>query len=658
MTGAKSSTPVSSQSVTISPVSAEPASLTERRDRSGVLWRYFALTYVALLVNHLNFLADVDSSGALAWSFAAVVYVTGPLLHLLFTFAPVLVLNAALGRRPVDPPQPGRRRRDLVVYATAAVLFTAQQGVALLDGYVHNLYGFHLNGMVLNLVLTPGGVDSMAAGMSTYLVFAAIVLGIVAVQVGLLLAVLKLPRIRRFGEGKVTKRGAIALAACVVLLVAGEKLTYAVSVFRAYGPVPAASAAFPIYIPITFSTTLRRWGFREGLNPALRLDAAGSSHLSYPLKPIEVDPAVKPLNVMWLVSESLRWDMMDPAIMPAACAFGDRALRFKRHYSGGNGTRMGMFSMFYGLTGNYWQPFLAEHRSPVLMDRVIDAGYELNLYTSAEFSFPELDRTVFSRVPKALFHEGKAPQRWRRDRENLDEIFAAIDKRDAAKPFFTFMFFESPHAPYTFPEECALSKPYVADLNYLTMDLKKDIGAIKNSYINAVRHLDTQLDRIFKYLAQKNLLDSTIVLVTGDHGEEFMEKGRWGHHSAFSEEQIRVPLILHVPGVAPAVIDRLTCHLDLPATILPRLGVKNPAEDYCLGVDLIGGPPRESLMISGWTEVVYLDDDYKAIFPVKSYNMARREVTTRDDVPADKSAFLSARRDQVTKFMKDLRRFQ
>jgi membrane-anchored protein YejM (alkaline phosphatase superfamily) len=658
VSGAKTSTPASSQSVTIIPVSAEPPPLTERRDRSGVLWRYFALTTVALLVNHLNFLTAVDSSGVIAWTYAAAVYLTGPLLHLFLAFSPVLILNAVLGRRPVDPAQPGRRRRDLVVYATAAVLFTALQGVTLLDGYVYHLYGFHLNGMVLNLVLTPGGVNSMAAGVSTYLVLAAVVLGLVAVQVGLLLAVLRLPRLRRLWEGKLTKRRGMALVASVLLLLAAEKIAYSVSVFRSYGAVPAASAAFPIYIPITFSTTLRRLGFKGEQAGSLRLGGAGSSHLDYPLKPIVVDPAAKPLNVMWLVSESLRWDMMDPAIMPAACGFGDRALRFTRHYSGGNGTRMGMFSMFYGLTGNYWQPFLAEHRSPVLMDRVVDAGYELFLHTSAEFSFPELDKTVFSRVPKAQLHEGKAPERWRRDRENLDAIFASIDKRDPARPFFTFMFFESPHAPYTFPEECALTKPYVADLNYLTMDLKKDIGAIKNSYINACRHLDTQLDRVFKFLAQKGLLESTIVLVTGDHGEEFMEKGRWGHHSAFSEEQIRVPLILHVPGVAPAVIDRMTSHLDLPATILPRLGVKNPAEDYGLGVDLVAGPPREWLMVSGWTEVVYLDDGYKAIFPVKSYNMARREVTTRDDVPADKSAFLSARRDQVTKFMKDLRRFQ
>ncbi len=631
---------------------------TERLDRSGVLWRYFAVTYAVLLLNHLQFVTAVDSSGALAWTYAAAVYLTGPLVHLLLVMAPVVILNAALGRKPAEPAQPGRKTRDRVVYVAVILLFTALQGVALLDGYVYDLYGFHLNGMVLNLVLTPGGVNSMAAGLSTYLVLVAVIVVLVGVQVGLFVAVLKLPKLRRLGEGTLTRRRSLALSAALVLLIAAEKLTYALCVFRSYGPVPAASAAFPLYIPITFSTQLRRLGFKGEVDPALRLGAASSSHLSYPLQPIQVDPAAKPLNVMWLVSESLRWDMMDPAIMPAACAFGDRALRFTRHYSGGNGTRMGMFSMFYGLTGNYWQPFLAEHRSPVLMDRVIDAGYELNLYTSAEFSFPEMDRTVFSRVPKALLHEGKAPQRWRRDRENLDQIFAALDRRDAAKPFFTFMFFESPHAPYTFPEECAITKPYVADLNYLTMDLKKDIGAIKNSYINACRHLDTQLDRVFKYLAQKNLLDSTIVMVTGDHGEEFMEKGRWGHHSGFSEEQIRVPLILHLPGVPPARIDRLTSHLDLPATILPRLGVKNPAEDYCLGIDLVAGPPRDWLMVSGWTEVVFVDDAYKAVFPVKSYNMARREVTTRDDAPADKSAFLGARKDQVTKFMKDLRRFQ
>jgi len=632
-------------------------SLTERGDRCGVLWRYFTATYVALLVNHLNFLTSVEASGAAAWTFAGVVYLTGPLIHLLLASVPVFVLNAILGRPPLDPPGPGRTRRDGVVYGTAIALATALQGLSLLDGYVYELYGFHLNGMVWNLVITPGGVTSMAAGVSTHLVFAAIVLALLGFQAGLLLAVLKLPRLRRLGEGRLGPRGTLGIATTALVLIALEKAAYAVSVFRASEAVPAASTAFPFYVPVTFSTALRRLGFIEVSTEALKLGGSQTRGV-YPLKPLEIDPAAKPPNVMWLVSESLRADMMDPEIMPAACRFGAQSLRFLRHYSGGNGTRMGMFSMFYGLPGNYWQTMLAQRRSPVLMDRVLEAGYQLNLYTSAEFTFPELDKTVFSRVDRPLLHGGKAPERWRRDRENLDAIFSAIDRRDLSKPFFTFMFFESPHAPYTFPPECAGTKPYVADLNYLTMDLKKDIGAIKNSYINACRHLDTQLDRVFAYLREKQLLESTLVVVTGDHGEEFMEKGRWGHHSAFSEEQIRVPLILHLPGVPPGVVDRMTSHLDLPATLLPRLGVTNPPADYSLGSDLISGPPHEWLLVSGWTEVVYVDGAYKAIFPVKSYSMSRQQVSTRDDAPSDKAVFLGACRDRVTQMMKDLRRFQ
>jgi membrane-anchored protein YejM (alkaline phosphatase superfamily) len=631
--------------------------VNERQARSAHFWRYFGATYVALLVNHLTFLKSVDASGALAWTFALVVYLTGALMLQLLGFSPLFALNAILGREPAEPPAPGRRRRDITLYIVAVGLASLIQGFSLLDGYVFGIYGFHLNGMVWNLVMTPGGVNSMAAGLSTYLVFAAIVLAVIGFQAGLLAVVLRVPRLRRLGEGWGTRRRISIAVAAFVALLAAEKLTYALSVFRSYDEVPSAASSFPLYVPITFTTALRRMGFNDSREGMPKVDE-GSSRLSYPLKPLRIDPAAKPLNVVWLVSESLRADMLDPAIMPAASAFAGGAVRFQRHYSGGNGTRMGMFSMFYGLTGNYWQSVLAAQRSPVVMDRVVDAGYQLIIHTSAEFSFPELDKTVFSRVPRAQLHEGKAPERWKRDRENVDQILASIDARDPSKPFFTFMFFESPHAPYTFPEECAVTKPYVADLNYLTMDLKKDIGPIKNSYINACRHLDTQLDRVFRHLREKKLLESTLVLVTGDHGEEFMEKGRWGHHSAFSEEQIRVPLILHVPGVAPAVVDRMTSHLDLPATVLARLGVTNPPEEYGFGFDLLGGTARDYSAISGWTEIVYVDDAYKAIFPTKSYQMVRRDVTTRDDGPAEKSAFMAASRDRVSRMLKELKRFQ
>jgi membrane-anchored protein YejM (alkaline phosphatase superfamily) len=98
-----------------------------------------------------------------------------------------------------------------------------------------------------------------------------------------------------------------------------------------------------------------------------------------------------------------------------------------------------------------------------------------------------------------------------------------------------FMFFESPHASYDFPPESVVKKPYLEDFNYLTTDPDSARVLLKNRYLNACHHLDSQLERIFQYLEREGLLESTIVVVTGDHGEEFMDSGRWGHNSQFSD---------------------------------------------------------------------------------------------------------------------------
>jgi len=497
----------------------------------------------------------------------------------------------------------------------------------------------------------------MGAGISTHVTFGLIGLLIAAIQAGVLVAVLRIPRLRRLGEGQVTRRRIVLLIVAFFALTFFDKATYGICLFRSYGPVLSASHAFPLYIPVAFTAFLRKLGFKDQREDAIRMNP-GTSRLTYPLRPLEREPGRTPPNIVWLVSESLRADMLDPEIMPAAWKFSERSVRFERHYSGGNGTRMGMFTMFYGLHGNYFSPCMAELRSPVVMDAIQESGYQLFLHTSAAFSFPELDKTVFARVPRQFLQEGGTGDGWLRDREHVAKILSEIDGRDPSRPFFAFMFFESPHAPYAHPDECTIRTPVPKDLNYLTMDLKKDIGLIKNRYINSCRHLDTQLERVLNRLEERKLLDSTIVIITGDHGEEFMEKGRWGHHSAFTEEQSRVPLIVRVPGVAPARIDRITSHLDLPATLLAQLGAKNPSEDYSLGRDLLSGGAREYAVISGWAEIAYVDDRYKSVFPLRSYDVVRRSATTRDDAPADMKEFMAASHDRLTRVMQELRRFQ
>ena len=178
-------------------------------------------------------------------------------------------------------------------------------------------------------------------------------------------------------------------------------------------------------------------------------------------------------------------------------------------------------------------------------------------------------------------------------------------------------------------------------------------------YLNAVHHLDSQLGRIFAYLTEHALLDSTIVLATGDHGEEFMEKGRYGHHSAFSEEQIRTPLVIHVPGGSPRVVTTVSSHLDLPVTVLRQFGVTNPAGDYALGVDLADPPPRDFVVVADWDHLCVRDAEWKGIFPVAQRGFLGFEVTSRDDAPSDDaSGYRAAHAATLLEVMKGQSRFR
>lgn len=220
----------------------------------------------------------------------------------------------------------------------------------------------------------------------------------------------------------------------------------------------------------------------------------------------------------------------------------------------------------------------------------------------------------------------------------------------------TFMFFESPHALYYFPPENEICTPYLQEFNYANVDLKKDIQLIKNRYINSCNHLDSQYARIIKYLEDNSLLDSTIVILTGDHGEEFMEKGRWGHNSTFSEEQTLVPLVLWVPGQTPRQIDTITSHLDIPATLMHILGVKNSPHDYSEGYDLLAGKTRDYTVLSGWDNICYVDNENKAIFPMNIFGT--QEITTKTDAQVKNSAeFYGKRKSALMEVMKDMSRF-
>ncbi len=628
--------------------------------RMRVLKPYFCISYALLLVNASSLFGTLEQRDGFTLVFFAAALAVQAFLFLL-PIQLILSLLDWIGKWRVFCFVPGAIRKIFSVgwYGLAVLGFGTIQCLMYIDKTVYRMFSFHLNSFVWNLIATPGGIESMGGDPSSRTSSALIVGAIFGIQLAVLLLLIFRPglrgRLTAMAPRPVRIGGLIGLA-LVWLLQAG---TYGVCAMRdTLGPLTAAKSV-PFYFPVTFTRLADRMGLhivRDEDELQLRMRKLGQ--IKYPLNPITRTADHKDYNFVWLVGESWREDMVDPEIMPATYQFAQQSAWFTNNYGGGNGTRMGLFAMFYGLYGNYWFEFLPLQRSPVMMDILREDQYQFGLYTSARFTYPEFDKTVFAGIPTEELHSYDAGMGWQRDRKNVTDMLEWIDRRDPSRPFMTFLFFESPHAQYHFPKETIIRPDYLEDFNYATVDLKKDIGKIRNRYLNSCRHLDTQYDRVFRYLRDKGLMDSTIVLVTGDHGEEFMEKGHWGHNNDYHEEQVRTPLILWVPGKPPQKIDRMTSQLDIPATLMTLLGVTNPPRDYTLGYDLFGGQTRKYTVFSDWDSVGYRDEQYKVAFPLKGAGFIHNRVTTGDDQPVkDSAAFFAEHKAQLLEIMNDMTRF-
>jgi arylsulfatase A-like enzyme len=118
-------------------------------------------------------------------------------------------------------------------------------------------------------------------------------------------------------------------------------------------------------------------------------------------------------------------------------------------------------------------------------------------------------------------------------------------------------------------------------------------------YDGEVAYTDAVIGRVLDHLEHSDLAKRTAVVLTSDHGETFGEHGFTRHGFSLYEEEIRVPLILHIAGVAPRKINTPRSALDIAPTIAELLGVKPPAgwKGISLLRDLTAQVPAERTVI-------------------------------------------------------------
>ena len=131
----------------------------------------------------------------------------------------------------------------------------------------------------------------------------------------------------------------------------------------------------------------------------------------------------------------------------------------------------------------------------------------------------------------------------------------------------------------------------------------------KRLYALEVAHVDHSLGSFFSSLESMGLLDDTIVVLTSDHGEEFLDHGGWDHAETVYEEMIRVPLLVRWPermGIEPRRIKRPVQLVDVFPTLMRSLGIeiKHSIAGRVLPLDEHEEKPRNSYVFSESTFIL------------------------------------------------------
>ena len=518
---------------------------------------------------------------------------------------------------------------------------------------LYSLYGFYTNFFVLNLISTPGGIEAMGVSASTWK--SAVIAGVFGVIAFAFL--IKFVPMERVIPSWLKKKHMLAT---LLLCFTTENFIYIYADYTNFVPVLNSADKVMWYLPITAGSLLSDLGVlrTERLEDKFSYSSK-TGNLNYfdPALLVTSDSGEK-YNIVWLVAESWRSDMVTPEIMPNTYKFANDQQWFEDHYSGGNGTRMGMFTQFYGLYGHYWFDVLRNRRPPLLIEQLRSENYQFKAITSSAFTYPEFDKTIFSSLPPENLQEFNKGHGWERDQKNTGDLISFIQEKEGEDdPFFAFMFFESAHANYYFPDEDIIEEDYIEDFNYLTVDIQESMPQIKARYTNATHHLDRQLARVYKVLEEGDLMENTIVVLTGDHGEEFMENGRWGHNSTFSQPQIRVPMIIHIPGMEKKRHTVASSHLDMPATVLNALGLDVPAKRHSFGQDLFDPDyKRNFLVVSDWHGNTVITPEVKIIFSIKgaAYQASSTDINDQPiNLVDEKSSYQAA----LAEYLQEQNRF-
>ncbi|HET9529806.1 MAG TPA: sulfatase, partial [Blastocatellia bacterium] len=151
-------------------------------------------------------------------------------------------------------------------------------------------------------------------------------------------------------------------------------------------------------------------------------------------------------------------------------------------------------------------------------------------------------------------------------KENIDVAIKTLEKTDGSRSFCAYIYIPDPHRPYLKHDDFYFGET--------TSDL----------YDGELAYTDHHVGRFIDWMKRSGRINDTIVVLMSDHGESLGERGVFRHSTQLYNEQVRVPMIIYVPGLQPRRIADYVSTIDLGSTILNLVGIETPGE--YIGVSL------------------------------------------------------------------------
>lgn len=299
---------------------------------------------------------------------------------------------------------------------------------------------------------------------------------------------------------------------------------------------------------------------------------------------------------------------------PSIDALASNAIRFERAYATSSWTKPSVASI---MTGLYPSAHTVQHmgshlpqEAETLAEILSEAGYQTNAVVSHHLISDRFD-----------YAQG-FDQFVDRDARGHDHVstpgvtasaLGMLDRlRTDSRPFFLFVHYFDPHFSYKPHTEVGESPRgagrlhggermrVLRDLDPPPTDEERQF--LIDLYDGEIRFTDAGIGELLKALDRHGLREETIVVLTADHGEEFYERGWLGHTRTLYDENVRVPLIVDLPGMPGGkVVEQPVSLAALPATLLEFVGVSHEHRSFhaasLLGL-VKGGEPEPAAVFA------------------------------------------------------------